>query len=427
MIVPFRKLQFLITLLFLSFFLDASACSMYKTTLGNKTMVGTNEDAWRTSPHIWFESAKNGAYGCCFTGSREIGVNKYAAQSGMNEHGLTFSRLASYHPENKSDLKNLKLIENPDQFLMEVMRSCKNIDDVYKLMIQYDRRCFLEDVFVYIEPSGNYLVVEPFQLIRGSDPSFVQSNFCPSITQEEDRRKQDRYRTGRDILNEKVDTSLSFCANLCDQMHVCRDKIGDGTLLSTIWNTKDLKMTLFFYHNFSKSISFDLMDELEKGDHQLAISNLFPSNTEFEKLKNYVTPFNTPWLRITMALVGCFFLFSSLIFFISSFKPSQQKTSKIIRFIFAFILLSSFCYVFVLATNISSFYFTSPFQATSSKLITTASYLPYFILGLVIILLILFWTKRKNVSWNRFSIGLFILNSIGLSALFVGFFYWNLL
>jgi hypothetical protein len=406
--------------------LTADACSMYKTTLGDKTMVGTNEDAWRTSPHIWFEAAKFETYGCCFTGSREIGVNKYAAQSGMNEHGLTFSRLASFHPERKkSNSKNLKLIENPDQFLMEIMRSCKSIDEVYACLDQFDRSCFLEDVFVYIEPSGNYLVVEPYQLVRGSDPSYVQSNFCPSITEEKDRRKLVRYRKGQDILSKQLDTSLTFCSALSDEMHVCRDKIGDGTLLSIIWNTKDLKMTLFFYHEFSKGVSFDLMTELAKGDHLLEISSLFPKNDEFEQLKSYVTPFNTPWLRIAMAIIGCFFLLSSLLFFISVFKSAQQKRSKIIRLFLSLILLSAFCYLFVLATNINVFYFPSPYQS-SSKLISLASFLPYFISGLGIVLLFLFWKKQHPLSWNRFSKGLFLLNAIGLSALFLGFFYWNL-
>jgi hypothetical protein len=153
---------------------------MYKITASGKTLIGTNEDAWRSTPHIWFESGKNGNYGCCFTGSRAIGNNKYAAQSGMNEYGLTFSRLASYHPkQEKSNAKKLKLIESPDLFVMDIMRTCKTVDEVYTLINQYDRTPYLDDIFVYIEPSGAYLVVEPFRLIRVFEASYVQANFCP--------------------------------------------------------------------------------------------------------------------------------------------------------------------------------------------------------------------------------------------------------
>ncbi len=76
------------------------ACSGYKITMDDKTFLGSNEDAWRTTPHIWFEEAKLiGSYGAAFTGSRYDGENGYAPQSGMNEMGLAFERLASYHPK----------------------------------------------------------------------------------------------------------------------------------------------------------------------------------------------------------------------------------------------------------------------------------------------------------------------------------------
>ena len=61
---------------------------MYKVTKNGKTMVGCNEDAWRTTSHIWFEVGQNKQYGAAFTGSRWDGENGYAPQSGMNEHGF---------------------------------------------------------------------------------------------------------------------------------------------------------------------------------------------------------------------------------------------------------------------------------------------------------------------------------------------------
>ena len=425
MIIEFNKLKYIVLLLAILSSGTTDACSMYKVSLGDKTMVGNNEDAWRTSPHIWFEIGKNGTYGCCFTGSREIGTNKYAAQSGMNEHGLTFSRLTSYHPEKKKfNQKNLKPIENPDQFLMDILRSCQNIDEVYLKLDQVDRSCFLEDVFVYVEPSGNYLVVEPYRLIRGSDPSYVQANFCPSITPEDARRKQVRYQVGRDMLNEKLDTSLMFCSNLSNKMHVCREKIGDGTLLTTIWNTKELKLNLFFYHEFTSRVSFDLMEELGQGDHQLEISSLFPENAEFEELKSYLTPFNTPWLRIVMALIGFFFLISALFLGVSAFW-SSQNISRSLRLLLSLILLFGFIYLFILSTTIDIFYFPAPYES-SSKLISIAVYLPYFISALVIVLLYVYWKKRNALTWNWFSKGLIFLNALALSGLFVGIFYWKL-
>ncbi|MBL0084410.1 MAG: hypothetical protein IPP37_19145 [Saprospiraceae bacterium] len=92
----------------LSLVQSAWACSGYKITVGDKTIVGCNEDAWRATPHIWFENT--GRFGAAFTGSRFDGPHGYAPQAGMNEAGLAFERLASYHPKIYKSLANWPLL-----------------------------------------------------------------------------------------------------------------------------------------------------------------------------------------------------------------------------------------------------------------------------------------------------------------------------
>lgn len=405
--------------------LDAQACSMYKLTEAGVTMVGTNEDAWRTTPHIWFETGKNGTFGCCFTGSRSIGNNKYAAQSGMNEHGLTFSRLASYHPE-KQGQQSKKKIGNPDVFLMDLMKTCKNIDDVYDLFNQFDRTCYLNDVFVYIEPSGDYLIVEPYRLIRGNDQTLVQANFCPSITAEKDRRNQARYRDGKDLLRQGFETSLDYCTRLSKEMHVCRDKVGDGTLLTAIWDTKNKKVTLYFYHDYSENRVFDLHIELAKGDHQMAIDALFKENKEFEQLKNYITPFNTDWIRIVLAVFGLIFLVSSIYFAGSLFKSSSRKNRAMFALLFV-VLNLGFSYMFVLATTMDLYYFSAPYHHFNSVLKSMSSYVPF--LMVVFLIGIAFLHLRNNYfeHWSTLSKWMLGINCSLLLLLVPAFLYWGLL
>ena len=404
---------------------SGKTCSMYKLSEDGKTIVGCNEDAWRTTPHIWFEKGKGGKYGCCFTGSRRIVKNKFAAQSGMNEYGLTFSRLASYHPKKENESGKLA-IENPDLFLMETMRTCKNINDVYEKFGQYDRTCYIDDILIYIEPSGSFLIVEPYQLIKGNDPTFVQANFCPSITSEKNRRKQERYRNGKDFLKTGFNTTDSFCKNLSSEMHVCRDKVGDGTLLTSIWDTKSFKVTLFFYHDYSEKIVFNLKDEFSKGDHQLEVSSLFSENQEFEQLKSYVTPFNTNWIRMLLASIGLLFICSALYFGITLFtnKSREQKSLHIFLF-FAFLIF--FGYMFVLTTNIEIYYFPSPYTHYSSSLITLSSYTPYIIILFLMSVVFLHLRKAYFKNWSGFSKGLLIINSMMLASLTLIFIYWGIL
>ena len=268
-------------------------------------MVGCNEDAWRTTSRVWFETAKNeGEYGAAFTGSRKVGVNQFAPQSGMNTVGLTFSRLVSFFPKSnqKSDKKK---ITNEVSYLSEILRTCGTVDDVKRYIEQYDHSLFIDDVFMYIDSSGSYLVVEPYDLIEGDNPHYVLSNFCPSITDNQKARKLERYRNGEDFLmNHKLDASLSFCTAVSDTMHVCRNRVGDGTLLTSIWDTKEGLVNLYFYHSYDSTVQFSLAEELAKGDHILNVASLFPINAEFEKLASFKTPFNTPVLRVGLVILG---------------------------------------------------------------------------------------------------------------------------
>lgn len=401
------------------------SCSMYKLSHDGKTVVGCNEDAWRTTPHIWFEKGIHGNHACCFTGSRSIGANKYAAQSGMNEHGLSFSRLGAFHPFEKSD-KSKKLIGHPDHFLMDVMRKCKTIEEVYDFVDQFDRSCFIADVFVYIEPSGNYLIVEPYRLIRGNDPTLVQANFCPSITSESDRRKQNRYKDGQDFLLNGYNTSPQFCRDLSNEMHVCRDKVGDGTLLTSVWDTKDLNVTLYFYHDYTDSVVFNLPNEFSKGDHLLAVNSLFQNNYEFELLGSYITPFNTDWIRMTIAIFGLIFLLSALYFGISSLSK-RNKSSRLMRLALFVLLALSFCYMFVLATDIYIYYFPAPYVHYSSVLITLSSYIPYTMIALLIVVGFLHWRRNYFQNWRKFSFAILSLNMLMILSLIFPFFYWGIL
>ena len=199
MMTRIKKTQFarlaLLTIITFAFFQDSIACSGYKITIGNRTFFGSNHDAWFTTPHIWFENATIDKYGAAFTGARFDGENGYAPQSGMNEMGLAFERLVSYHPKQRS-FANRKTISNPTKYLKDILHTCKTVEEVQEYISKYDHSYFIEDVFIYVDKSGKYLIVEPYTLTIGNEPTYVISNFCPSITPEQNANKLDRYRNG---------------------------------------------------------------------------------------------------------------------------------------------------------------------------------------------------------------------------------------
>jgi hypothetical protein len=418
----------ILSILILSAFGKVYSCSMYKITMNGKTMVGTNFDAYYLTPTIWFENATNAkTYGAGFSGGRQDGSNGIAPQSGMNEAGLSFSRLASPTPETGSSVSKNKIqITNPTLYLKDVLHHCKNVDEVKAYISQFDFSYFLQDVFIYIDKSGKYLIVEPFTMTMGDDQKYVLSNFCPSVTSEEYANHLERYRNGAAFLKNKLDTTLSFATALSDTMHVCRKKVGDGTLLSSIWDLNQGLITMYFYHDFKHPVQFNLKNELQKGDHILDITKLFPRNAEFEQLSNYKIPQNSQ--SIMSFFMFCFglFAFTGFYFFISYLKKKKTAIYSNQKLLLCALCSILFYYLVVLATNMYIFYFPSPYQDYKFSHLNIAAYIPFVTVLILIPLLTTNWKLLKEHTWSLFSKLLFTLNNFVFLVLITFFAYWGL-
>lgn len=403
-------------------------CSMYKITMNEKTLVGTNFDAYYLTPTIWFENATNeNTYGAGFSGGRQDGVNGIAPQSGMNLEGLSFSRLASPKPENGIAYnKNKKQIANPTLYLKDILHNCKNVYEVKDYISQYDFSYFLDDVFIYIDKSGTYLIVEPYTMTIGNEPKYVLSNFCPSVTTEKYANNLERYHKGVEFLKHKIDTTLAFATALSDTMHVCRKKIGDGTLLSSIWDLNQGLITLYFYHDYKHPIQFNLKTELEKGDHSFAIQKLFPTNVEFEKLINYKIPQNSQ--TIMTFFIFCFglFAFTGCYFIVSHFRKRKKLSYPNQKLLLCTLCLMMAYYLIVLATNRYIFYFPSPYKDYKFSHLNIAGYIPFVTILLLIPLILTNWKLFRENTWGWFSKFLFTLNNVTFLILIVLFVYWGL-
>jgi len=418
----FAKL-ILLTIITFTVSQNSIACSGYKITIGNRTFFGSNHDAWFTTPHIWFENATNG-YGAAFTGARFDGENGYAPQSGMNEMGLVFERLVAYHPV-QENYTNRKTISNPTKYLKDILHTCKSVEEVKGFISKYDHSYFIEDVFIYVDKSGKYLIVEPYTLTLGNEPTYVIANFCPSITQEQNANKLDRYRNGAAFIKNGIDTTLEYCTALLDTMHVCRQKIGDGTLLSSIWDLNNGTVNLYFYHDYEKTVQFNLSEELKKGDHIIAVETLFPHNPEFEKLRNFKTPKDSILIGIFIVASAGFFLLTSIFFLIQYFRRKKNKRYSYIQLLLLPIGLILFYYMTVLSGSVQVFYFPAPYKDPTNVFVSLTSYIPFLLLLLILPFSVVNYRLLKNNSWGYLGLGVFTLNNLIYIILIGLFAYWK--
>ncbi|MBK8497535.1 MAG: hypothetical protein IPL52_01650 [Flavobacteriales bacterium] len=299
--MPFPRLLVAAALAFLLQH-TTSACTFFKLTLHGHTMVGNNEDAWSIDPRIWFENGKEGEYGAVY-----LGQNNSTPQGGMNEAGLMFDGL-------KSPVKSFTRTTGKPQILFDdlarrVLRSCANMLEAEALIRTFDFSQLNGAYLIFVDRAGDYLVVEADTLFTGNEATYAVTNFCISTCTDLDSVPSERYQRGRALLAAGADTSLAYCTSVVNGMHACRKKLGEGTLYSNIFDPQRGLVHLYFYHDYSTLRSFNLRDELAKGDHNVDMIALFPPNAEFAKLVAYRTPFHSKMLFGFLLFAGVIELF----------------------------------------------------------------------------------------------------------------------
>lgn len=311
---PYRfQLSVLLAALLLMSGLNAFACSMCKVTINGKTYLGNNEDSWRTGSRISFVNAPVGKLGALY-----MSYGDMFAQGGMNEAGLAFDGLTIYKKNIKID-PSKQNVTNFSEFVRGIMQNCKTVEDVRAYANRYNRHIIPNGELFFADKSGRYLIMEPDTMLLGNDSKYIIANFCPSITPENERLNWARYRRGRDFINwQQSDNGADYCLALVDTMHECREKLGDGTMYSSIANLSEGDFSLYFYHDYTREVKFNLKQELAKGDRVIELTSLFPDNIEYDRLVRYKVPQNDR--RIFLFLLSCGGIFGvSAIFFLLSY------------------------------------------------------------------------------------------------------------
>lgn len=305
-------------LLFILFLINnyAFPCSAYKITSHGKTMVGNNEDSWRLSSQLWFEARSATNYAVAYVGYSE----KTHSEGAVNEYGLVWDGFTAPTRliKNQSHKKKIFDYSVPDV----LMRTCKTVEEVYSELKDYNlsllngNMMFNGGMLFFADKSGKYLIVEADTLILGSNPNFVLANFCVSQTKNLNTIKIPRYTRGVTFLRNKIPTTdLDFCKRLSDTMHVCREKLGDGTLYTCIYDLEASLLHLYFYHDYTHVVSFNLEEEFKKGNHTISMASLFPPNKEYQKLENYLTPQNNTYLNSGLLLCLTLFFVKLIVLF----------------------------------------------------------------------------------------------------------------
>jgi len=243
------------------------ACTMFKITENGKTIVGNNED-W-SNPHtrIWFEVGRENEFGVAY-----VGFNDMNPQGAFNEAGLAYDIFAMPYEE-ITEGKHKKA--QPDDFLRTVMRTSTTVEEVKEILEAHYLEGFEKVMLLFIDKSGKYLIQERDVLTIGEETRYVLSNFSPTKVTDHSEVELPHFQKGRDLLSQRADINPGYCESVLEALHQ-EVPFWGGTQYSTLYNLNDGKIDLYYFHNYNRSVQFDLKEELRKGNHVLNIPEMFP-------------------------------------------------------------------------------------------------------------------------------------------------------
>jgi hypothetical protein len=400
-------------------------CSMCKVTINGKTYLGNNEDSWRTGSRISFVNAPAGKLGALY-----MSYGDMFPQGGMNEAGLAFDGLTIYKKNIKID-PSKRNVTNFSEFVSDIMQNCKTVEDVKTYAYRYNRHIIPNGELFFADKSGRYLIMEPDTMLLGNDGKYIIANFCPSITPESDRLDWARYRRGRDfIARHQSGNGADYCLALVDTMHECREKLGDGTMYSSVANLSEGDFSLYFYHDYTKEVKFNLKQELAKGDRVIELASLFPDNIEYDWLVSYKVPQNDRRIFFFLLFCGAIFGVSAIFFLLSYlinvFREGRTPDPHIkLRLVMIMICVPMLYYMIALIRTPAMFYSKAPFQDFQFSLKNIAAYLPFVPLLLIVPLIrVNLYLLRRKV-WGLSSKLIFTLNNLVYITLILMFTYWG--
>ncbi len=242
---------------------DALGCTLIKTTANGKTFVGNNEDFTNSDTRIWFEPGGPGRHGAAY-----VGYNNLFPEGGMNDAGLVFDAFG----QSQKPLRDTAGKEPVFQLDLKrrIMQECETVDQVEKILSRTNLYYWSHSVWVFIDRSGAYLVVDGDSRIAGKDPDFIQTNFRWSEVKDSSQITCWRYKKARALLENPHQANVPFCTAVMDSVHQ------DITQYTTVYDLEQATIALYYYHSYDTCVTFNLRDELLRGPRVYMIPDLFP-------------------------------------------------------------------------------------------------------------------------------------------------------
>lgn len=246
-------------------------CTVFYAADGEMALGGNNEDYWDPFTYVWFVPSEEGAYGRAY-----FGYEDFRPQGGVNDQGLFFDGLAVGRTVEVPQGDKLAYGDNlTDKALAE----CATVACVLELFDRYHAADSWDYQFLFGDSTGDSAIVEPLAFIRGEGQFQVASNFYQSEIAPEHASCW-RFKTATEMLESTPFLSVELFRDVLEATH---QEGSSPTLYSNIYDLKQGRIYLYYFHDYDNVVVLDLAEELAMGAHIYEIASLFPRNEAAEQ------------------------------------------------------------------------------------------------------------------------------------------------
>lgn len=295
-----------------------TSCTNFSAVSGEAVLFGNNEDAsgdhpLRKDPDktvIWFVPPTEEQYGMVQLGWY-FEEDRISYQGGMNEYGLCYDSTA---------IPDIELNDKPDATYnpsnsykwRDIIGLNKTVDEAVGYIKDYNFGTMWFQLFL-TDATGKTVVVSPgkdgelvFDYMNPEVGFMIQTNFNRSNPVSRFGSYPDpRYDAGFNALNEAVGEGNVNVREFESILEITSQKSHEAyTPYSNIFDPVNKKVYIYYATQFDEAVYFDLLEELQKGEHEFLLSELVLEQTHANGLL-YHENFMGKRLRFTiMAIFG---------------------------------------------------------------------------------------------------------------------------
>ena len=227
---------------------QVDACSIFSCSRNGQVLAGANEDDYTSFHYMWFVPATDKSYGAVF-----FGQNNMQTQAGMNEYGLFFDYAAIPRIEAKD--RKIDFISTA-----EILATCKTVEEALVVFQKHTFSAFSSQMLL-ADATGQSVLINADTIVHKTGDYQITTNF--NVCDLKDKSYNClRYDKIDQALSQADDISVTLFSEILDDVH----QEGEvSTQYSNIYDLKNQKIHINWFHNFNETLVVDLKEELKKG------------------------------------------------------------------------------------------------------------------------------------------------------------------